>query len=357
MALVVLTLCVTVAHAEVTFDWAYVGDVGNAGELSGAGAGGGGDATDRICGAVNYGYSISKHEVTNAQYTEFLNAKAATDTYALYSASMASDTRGGIIQGGTLGSYTYAVKADAVGQGPGGSDYTYGDKPVTWVCWYDTIRFANWITNSQGTGDTESGSYTITGGGPNSGTVTIPSATQRATWAGGSTRYVLLPSEDEWYKAAYYDPNHGGPGVGGYWDYPTGTDTTPNNNLPTADTGNSANFYGGIGIGYTTGNASYPMTDVGDYTLSASPYGTFDQGGNKWEFNEATIGPSGGLRGGAWGSDSYCLEASYRIEGPGPFQDDDEVGFRVTSVPEPSTAVLTALGLLGLLAWGRRRRR
>jgi len=239
-ALGVLSLCVTVARAEVTFDWAYIGDVGNAGELSGAGAGGFGP--DRVCGAVNYGYSISKHAVTNAQYTEFLNGTAATDTYALYHAFMGSHTRGGIVQSGTSGSFTYAVKADAVGQGPGGTDYTYGDKPVVYINWYDAIRFANWINNGQGTGDTETGSYAITGSGPN-WTVSVPTAGTRATWAAGSTRYVLLTSEDEWYKAAYYD------GGGIYYDYPTGTDTTPDNNLPSLDTGNSANFNDG---GYTT---------------------------------------------------------------------------------------------------------
>ncbi|MEM8864323.1 MAG: hypothetical protein AAGF31_02120 [Planctomycetota bacterium] len=60
------------AAGPVTFDWAFVGNPGNAGELSGAGAGGFG--RDAIVGAVSYNYAISKTEVTNAQYTAFLNA-------------------------------------------------------------------------------------------------------------------------------------------------------------------------------------------------------------------------------------------------------------------------------------------
>ncbi len=84
-----------------------------------------------------------------------------------------------------------------------------------------------------------------------------------ATW--------FLPTENEWYKAAYYDGD-----AATYYDYPTGTNTVPNNNAPSSDTGNSANFYGS---GYTTGSNSYSLTDAGAYTESASPYGTYDQGG------------------------------------------------------------------------------
>ena len=71
----------------LTMETVPVGNPGNAGELSGAGAGGYGP--DRICGAVGYTYQIAKYEVTPGQYTEFLNAVAKTDTYGLYNADMA----------------------------------------------------------------------------------------------------------------------------------------------------------------------------------------------------------------------------------------------------------------------------
>jgi hypothetical protein len=35
-------------------------------------------------GAVSYVYKMDKYDVTTAQYTQFLNAVAATDTYGLY---------------------------------------------------------------------------------------------------------------------------------------------------------------------------------------------------------------------------------------------------------------------------------
>src|SRR5665647_1441137 len=72
----------------VNMETVPVGNPGNAGELSGAGAGGYGP--DRICGAVAHAYNIGKYEVTAGQYTEFLNAVAKTDTYGLYSTSMQS---------------------------------------------------------------------------------------------------------------------------------------------------------------------------------------------------------------------------------------------------------------------------
>src|SRR5262245_5025257 len=112
-------------------------------------------------GSVAYNYRIGTTEVTNAQYAAFLNAVAATDTYGLYNASMESETWGGITRTGSSGSYSYSVKADA-------GSYTYADKPVVYVSWYDSLRFANWLHNGQPSGaqdasTTEDGAYTFSG--------------------------------------------------------------------------------------------------------------------------------------------------------------------------------------------------
>ena len=232
---------------------------------------------------------------------------------------MSSDPNGGINRAGS-GPYKYAVK-------PG-----QGNQPVVYVSWYTAIRFANWLTNGQGKGDTDNGTYTITGNGPD-WTVAVPDAAQRAKWAAGSKRHWLLPSEDEWYKAAYYK---GRGAKAGYWMYPTRSNTAPTSQAPPGRS-NSANFYN-LTTGFAvTGTTIYDpaqnyLTDVGAYRKSVSAYGTFDQGGDVFQWNEALIDSSRGLRGGLWGYYSGNLASSSRSHDV-PALESYFVGFRVASVP------------------------
>lgn len=157
-------------------------------------------------GTVNYLYSIQKYEVTNAEYASFLNSIAVTDTYNCYNTSMGSDNRGGISRSGVNGSYSYVTKTNM------------SNKPVNFISWFNAARFANWLHNnmpsgSQNLSTTESGAYYLNG--------TISDAT--ITRISGA-RYSL-PTEDEWYKAAYYK---GGSSNAGYWNYATQSDTAPN---------------------------------------------------------------------------------------------------------------------------------
>ena len=317
-AFVFVGLCYASIVQAVTIDIVPVDNAGNAADTQVMS-----DGTTGY-GSVSYAYRIGTTEVTNAQYTEFLNAVANSDPYGLYNTEMVNETKGGIIRGGLPGDFTYTVKPDAAGHGPGGSDYSYSDKAVVYVSWYDAIRFANWLHNGQGSGDTETGSYTLLGGTPTPSNGDSITRNPGATW--------FLTSEDEWYKAAYYDP-----AATVYYDYSTGSDTMPNNNLPSADTGNSANFwdgdFGNVMEGYTTGDDSYPMTDAGAYTLSSSPYGTFDQTGNVWELNESRVGSSRIRRGGNWGDLSSRVSAFYRL-GYNPWSETQSVGFRVATFSE-----------------------
>ena len=92
----------------------------------------------------------------------------------------------------------------------------------------------------------------------------------------------VIPTEDEWYKAAY----HKNDGVtGNYWLYPTQSNNVPSNDSINPDPGNNANFYQN---GYTIGSPDY-LTAVGEFENSDSAYGTFDQGGNVWEWNETLL--------------------------------------------------------------------
>ena len=127
------------ATAAVAIETVPVGNAGNDGESSGAGAGGYGP--DRTCGAVSYEYRIGTYEVTAGQYCEFLNAVAATDTYGVYDLVMWFHSLGCKIErAGSPGSYTYSVAQD------------WADRPVNLVSWGDAARFCNWLHNGQPTG-------------------------------------------------------------------------------------------------------------------------------------------------------------------------------------------------------------
>ena len=132
-----LGLLAVPAHA-VTLDMVTVGNAGNTNDTTGF-------------GGVNYPYQIGKYDVTIGQYTDFLNAVAATDTYLLYNANMGTNENiSGISRTGSSGSFTYSVIA-ASGSAPNGG-VSSGNRPITYVSWWDSARFANWMANGQPTG-------------------------------------------------------------------------------------------------------------------------------------------------------------------------------------------------------------
>ena len=157
--------------------------------------------------------------------------------------------------------------------------------------------------------------------------------------------YYFLPSENEWYKAAY----HQNDGVtANYWDYATGSNSIPMEVADGTETG-TAVYYGQAG-----------PADV-NLAGGLSAYGTMGQNGNVWDWNESAYdglnnssSESRAIRGGNWTNTEGPLRSSRRNFGSPPAS-DSYIGFRVASVPEP-----TSTGLMisaGLLAIARRRRR
>src|SRR5262245_44848780 len=105
-------------------------------------------------GAGEYGYRIGKYEVTNVEYVELLHSvdPAGANKLALYSANMSTSALGGI-------NFNSVAASGLKYQAKAGRELN----PVVFVSWYDAIRFTNWLHNGQGSGSTESGSYTLVG--------------------------------------------------------------------------------------------------------------------------------------------------------------------------------------------------
>lgn len=85
-------------------------------------------------GAVAYVYGISKCEITNAEYCDFLNSVAAQDDkYGLFSPLMEEHFLGGISKTRVGEHYVYTVKSG------------YGKFPVVGVTWMSAVRYCNWL--------------------------------------------------------------------------------------------------------------------------------------------------------------------------------------------------------------------
>jgi formylglycine-generating enzyme required for sulfatase activity len=258
----------------ISMDFVTIGNAGNAGDTrTGTADWGNPLANPYGCGAVSYGYRIGKYEVTATQWQTI-------------------NTAAGIGDSGTWS----------------------GEQPVADISWYGAAQFCNYLTS----GNKYSGAYKFDISG---NFQEIDRASSISTYG---TTYVI-PTEDEWYKAAYFKPN-----ASGYSLYANGTSTDP-------VAGVNSNYDGVIGAPWNITNGTQEQN------------GTFDMMGNVWEWNETLLyGSYRGIRGGSYG---YYVDGPLRSSRRGyfnPIIGFGDVGFRVVSIPEPATLLLLGLGAVML---------
>lgn len=264
-------------------DYVYVGDAGNTGDI-----------VNQLKGRVNYDFLIARTELSNASYCSFLNAVATIDDpYGLYDENMATGACGGIFRSENKDGYSYHCKEG------------WENRPVVYVNYYDLARFANWMHYGCPTGKCELG---ITEGSSSQGAYdtsdfqSVRSGNKQPYQGFGKRNKGALfwiPSDDEWYKAAYFNPYKTGNRK--YDDYPT-----QSSDAPTLD---RANYM--VDNHFSLGEPFYLAT-VDAFANAPSYYGTLQQGGNVWEWIEdwqyGVVG-SRGLRGGSWSYTFYGLNA------------------------------------------------
>gem|GEM_PF-2331568 len=316
----------TLLRAEVTIDLKTIGDPGNLADTTGY-------------GAVSEVYQIATTDVTVDQYCQFLNAVATTssgDPYQLYHPDMLLDHM--IYRTTRFGKPFYCGVPDKL------------NFPITHVSWLSAARFCNWLHNKQPVGaegpeTTETGVYNLNG---------AMKLTSSSIFQVSPDATYFLPTENQWYKAAYYK------GDGQYWKYATGSDTPPGNSLD--GSANQANIY--CNDNFAIAGTSH-LTAVGSFTGSQNGYGLYDMGGNVCQWftaadNSGTL--QVGFRGGDWSNpdqdsnvpkvyefaSASLIDSSFRDIVTPDFE-SNTVGFRVAAplpaqISNPNEAPVTPAG-------------
>jgi len=286
-------------------DFVTIGNPGNAADTTGS---------PNPAGSVGYTYDIGKFEVSEDMITKY-NANFGTANNLV----ITKDGRG-------------------------------TNKPATSITWNEAARFVNWLNTSTG----NQAAYKFASGSDIAANIEL--------WTSGEAGYdvnnkyrnslakYVLPSYNEWYKAAYYNPTNST-----YYDFPNGSDTRPT--AVTGGTGPNTAVYTQSGEASPTGPA-----DV-DQAGGLSPYGVMGLGGNAREWQESSfdlanssVSSSRGSRGGSWLFAPGNL-SSRNLPNNDPSFEFYLIGFRVAMVqpvPEPSMMVIGMVFGLGGLAAKRR---
>jgi hypothetical protein len=284
-------------------------------------------------GGVPYSYGIGELEVTVGQWVDFLNTvdPNGTNKYKLWSETESGEE------------WPRFGQIDRTEAAVSGEHYSlaapeWANKPYGFANFLRTARFANALDNGKVISRTKG----TVAGFP---TVTYKVRLSRNTETGmydmhkrAMTRSrksgFVIPSQNEWIKAAYYDPNGGG--KYSYWEYPTnpGAFSEENTQRPaeaildpkTGDVTNNGS--GPVAIYHELEATPAPYWCPSNQTEQAcktvnplglpaekyekafagslgtvgqagtrSPWGTLDQGGNAVEWTDTITKPPFGAKG------------------------------------------------------------
>jgi formylglycine-generating enzyme required for sulfatase activity len=283
-------------------------------------------------GGVDYRYGIGQLEVTVAQYVAFLNTvdPAGRNRHKLYSTNESSS------EWPKYGQIDFFAKA-AMGRHYMVASPEWADKPYGFANFLRSARFANSLYNgtllSKHPSVNADFSYVTY-------RVRLSRQTERGMYdmkvramTRSHKRGFVIPSQNEWIKAAYYDPSGGG--KYSYWEYPTNEgafgdegvaaphstvldpitgDVTNASTQPlatfhaekqpapswcpsafSAETCSTVNPFGMDATAYEKGFQG-SLSTVGQ-AKTTSPWGTLDQGGNAVEWTDTVTAPPTGRSG------------------------------------------------------------
>ena len=276
---------------QFTMNFVDIGNAGNADDTTGR---------PNPAGAVGYAYGLGKYEVSEDMITKYNRNYGTANSLVI-----TKHTRGVA-------------------------------KPATSVSWNEAARFTNWLNTSTG----GSAAYKFTTSGVNDNI---------ALWGSGDAGYdasnpyrnslatYVLPSMDEWYKAAYYNPT-----TSTYFDYANGSNTAPTA-VASGTADNTAVYSQTVGQGPADVNLAGGL----------SPYGIMGLGGNVWEWEETSLDLSNSsgssvrvARGGFWFTSSYPLSSS---DGATSATPRSTTSPRPATTPRSGTATLVSVSQVFLL--------
>lgn len=268
-------------------------------------------------GAVAYEYRIAEREVTATEWLEFVRA---------YTPHYTGNPEVPGLNGNWI-RYDFA---------PGQYHVVAGaEQYAADMSWRMAARFCNWLHNGK-----VNEAWAFESGAYDTSTFNdVSPFTDQLTHSPGARFWI--PTRDEWFKAAYFDPDRFGPNLPGYWLYPDGGNDPLIIGLPEEGGETSAGLWGP--------HPFEPYVNVGSYPHVRSPWGLLDVSGGLGEWLEDADPERQGR--GAYGTSVFHSfpefrdRADYNGGGSSPGDFSAPYGLRLAAtIPAPGAVMLVILG-------------